>query len=244
MKTKTSQTKKESFIYGYKALDKNLCAIAGNGMRFEIGKTYEVDGDLGSEGDLEFYENGFHFCESLEDTCHYPDPSEQIRFVKIKAYGEVLPGDDDFEFSKPFCRKIKVVKELSDKEILKILELSEKSLTEEEVFNKSVRVKNLLILKRFFLEILVNDKDPYVRCAVAKQKYGLETLVKDKDWVVRRTVAQQKYGLGILVNDEDELVRCAVAQQKYGLDVLVNDEDPYVSNAAQKILSSIKQSYI
>jgi len=57
------------------------------------------------------------------------------------------------------------------------------------------------------LDELVNDKNSYVRAAVARQGYGLDKLVNDKNSYVRVTLAEQGYGLGKLVNDEDGWVR-------------------------------------
>ncbi len=46
---------------GYKASYNQKCL----GFHFEVGKTYEI------EGELEICENGFHFCESVQDTLDY-----------------------------------------------------------------------------------------------------------------------------------------------------------------------------
>lgn len=51
---------------GYKALNKNMKAVYGNGMQFELGKTYSVSGEV------ILCKNGFHFCEKIEDiSCYY-----------------------------------------------------------------------------------------------------------------------------------------------------------------------------
>ena len=52
-------------VKGYKALSPNMAAIYGNGMQYELGKWYKVDGEIKP------CENGFHFCKKLEDTHRY-----------------------------------------------------------------------------------------------------------------------------------------------------------------------------
>ena len=182
---KVKMIKEIPFIYGYKALDKNLCASMGNGMQFEIGRTYEA------KGILESCINGFHFCKNLEDTLNYYNPSENenLRFIKIKAYGKVLSDDESL---KQLCQKIKVVKELSKKEFLKALKINEDILTEEDLFNKNLRLKILLVSKGLFLGIFIKDKSSFVRAAVAEQGYGLDTLVKDENSYVRFVANKQK----------------------------------------------------
>ena len=219
---KVIKQEKEPFVYGYKALDENLCASMGDGMQFEEGKTYDV------KGELKFCENGFHFCENLEDTLDYYGISKGLRFIKIKAYGEVL---SDNRGSKLLCRKIKVVKELSGEDILRALGLDKDTSTEVEILEKTPEIRELLSLKGFFLNTLVNDEDWYVRRAVAEQGHGLDVLINDKDWAVRRVVAEQGYELNILVNDESYYVRRAVAEQGHGLNILINDENYYVRAA-------------
>jgi hypothetical protein len=43
---------------GYKAFNKDLTC---RGFQYEIGKTYEMDGEI------EICRRGFHFCESISD---------------------------------------------------------------------------------------------------------------------------------------------------------------------------------
>lgn len=84
------------------------------------------------------------------------------------------------------------------------------------------------------LDILVNDKNCFVREAVAKhgRNKDLDILVNDEYSVIREVIAE--YGrdkdLDILVNDEDIDVRREVAEYGRGkdLDILVNDEDSNV----------------
>ena len=47
------------------------------------------------------------------------------------------------------------------------------------------------------LDVLVNDPNRWVRCAVAEQGYGLDILVNDKDSEVRSTA---KYAMRVKLN--------------------------------------------
>jgi hypothetical protein len=49
-------------MIGYKAFDSNLMC---KGFQYEIGKTYEFDGDI------ELCSAGFHFCENITDCFYY-----------------------------------------------------------------------------------------------------------------------------------------------------------------------------
>ena len=91
---------------GYKAFNKDLqCTPNGTVFQFEIGKWYEVEGDL-----IECM-NGFHFCQSMSGVwCYYNDPNTRI--CKIEARDvldtNVEPGSD----YKRVCRMIKITEEL------------------------------------------------------------------------------------------------------------------------------------
>lgn len=53
----------------------------------------------------------------------------------------------------------------------------------------------------------MHDKDPDVRCAVAKQGFGLDILVHDSNEWVLFVVIEQGYGFDILKNDKSKIVR-------------------------------------
>jgi len=103
---------------GYKALSPSMAAICGNGMHYEIGKWYEVDGEIKP------CENGFHFCKKLEDTHWYYNLFES-RLFEIEADGEVMEAGD----TKMVCSKIRLVREIlpeewqTEENLLKILKI-------------------------------------------------------------------------------------------------------------------------
>lgn len=108
----------------------------------------------------------------------------------------------------------------------------------------------------------MHDKDPDVRCAVAKQGYGLDILVHDSNEWVLFVVIEQGYGFDILIHnnnpriradvvehckdskyleialyDESPDVRAAVARRYYGLKILKNDENSWVASVAKEMLN-------
>ena len=123
------------------------------------------------------------------------------------------------ESAEDFCKRVENSK-ISEIDKIKNLKTDDKIelIRSENVDNE-------------ILDVLVNDKDWFVRRDVARQGYGLDKLVNDENWDVRVAVAEQGYGLDKLVNDKDIDVRVAVAEQGYGLDKLVNDKNSEVRAA-------------
>lgn len=193
---------------GYKALDKNMRSVCGNGMQFELGKTYIA------EGEVVLCENGFHFCERIEELNCYYDIDES-RIFEVEAGGRIKSGDRKYA-----AQNIRLIRELTEQEINGYIKENLESFVKAD----SNRIRSIAVRRGYGLEELVHDADWHVRCEVAKQGYGLNILVHDKDWQVREEVARQGYGLDILVHDEDDEVRYAVAEQGYGLNILVYDK--------------------
>jgi len=89
----------EKKIIAYKGFDKNLKC---RGFQYEIGKVYEMDGDI------KCCERGFHACESpLEVFDHYDMLTS--RFAKVEQSGEI---DKEEDSTKVCSSKIKVKAEL------------------------------------------------------------------------------------------------------------------------------------
>lgn len=85
---------------GYKATEDNMKC---RDYQYKLGKSYEA------KGKISLCENGFHFCEKLEDVYkHYAIGS---RVFEIEAEGEIIKGDD-----KNVCSKITFIRELSYEE--------------------------------------------------------------------------------------------------------------------------------
>ena len=105
--------------------------------------------------------------------------------------------------------------------------------------------------QRYALDVLVNDDNWEVRCAVAKQGRDkeLDILVRDLNGFVRKTVAEceRPQDLDILVNDDDWRVRAAVAKcgRPQDLDILANDNQWQVratvaSHGREKVLNILE----
>ena len=105
-------------VKGYKALSPNMAAIYGNGMTYELGKWYEVDGEIKP------CENGFHFCRKLEDTHRYYNLFKS-RLFEIEADGKIMEASN----TKMVCSRIRLLREIlpeewqTEENLLKILKI-------------------------------------------------------------------------------------------------------------------------
>ena len=209
---------------GYKALSMEMKAVNGNGMQYEMGRLYSV------EGDVIPCKNGFHYCDSIEELDRYYNIAAS-RIFEIEADGEIIKCDGKYA-----AEKIKLIRELAKEEIYDYFKSNQKKF----IKSGDWQVRKAVASQGYGLDILVNDKNSAVRYEVAKQGYGLDILVCDEDWHVRMEVAEQGYGLEILINDEAWQVRVAVAKQGYGLDKLIHDEDEFVRYTVRKELECNK----
>lgn len=86
---------------GYKGMSRDMTC---RGMKYEIGKTYEVDGEIS------LCENGLHFCKNLKDVFNYYAKDDNNRFFEVEAIGEVVSSDN-----KIATGKLKIIRELPQK---------------------------------------------------------------------------------------------------------------------------------
>ena len=216
---------------GYKALDMDMRAVSGNGMQYEMGKSYAIE-----EKVVPCYK-GFHFCKSIEELNGYYS-IKNSRIFEIEAAGEIIERNDTYA-----AEKIMLVRELTKEEVNDYFKQNQRELIkcrnwnvriavaeqgyglEELVCDENWYVRAAVAGQGYGLDVLVNDDHWYVRVAVAEQGYGLDKLIQDKNCCVRVAAARQSYGLDTLIHDENYRVRMAVAKQGYGLDVLVHDDD-------------------
>ena len=84
---------------GYKAFDKDLKC---RDMQYEIGQTYEMDGEI------KLCERGFHFCKSLADCYKFYPTTENTRICEVTALGDVKTDDE----VKYCTNKIKIGREV------------------------------------------------------------------------------------------------------------------------------------
>ena len=89
---------------GYKAFDVNLKC---HDFQYEIGQTYEMDGDI------ECCARGFHFCKELVNCYRFYEMSDNTRICKVEAIGEIKTCDD----IKYCTNKIKILSEVKNPKI-------------------------------------------------------------------------------------------------------------------------------
>ena len=92
---------------GYKAFDKDLKC---RDFQYEIGQTYEMDGDI------ECCKRGFHFCETIADCYNFYDMSDDTRICEVEAIGEIKT-DANSKDSKYCTNKIKILSEVKNPRI-------------------------------------------------------------------------------------------------------------------------------
>ena len=172
---------------GYKALGQDMRASLGNGMQFELGRIYTVNGEVIP------CENGFHFCKKIEElNCYYNIASSRI--FEVEADGVIRQHGNKY-----VAERIKLVRELSKEDVGQYFEQNLQFF----VYDEDWCVREAVAKQEYGLDILINDKNWYVRQAVANQGYGLDVLINDKDWQVREAVVRQGYGLDGLVKDKE-----------------------------------------
>ena len=94
-------------IRGYKGFDKDLKCFD---FQYEVGKEYECKKAV-------ICRKGFHFCENPIDVFKFYPPfleSGRARYCEVEGSGEF----DFSEFDKVCCSKIKIVRELTLKELI------------------------------------------------------------------------------------------------------------------------------
>jgi YD repeat-containing protein len=94
-------------MIGYKATNNFKC----RNQEYKIGKTYTSD-------KLEICQHGFHFCEKMEDTLNYYNPSEDFVLLEIQILGEVINDGDKSVTNKMKILRI-IPKEEYSEEMLK-----------------------------------------------------------------------------------------------------------------------------
>ena len=170
----------------------------------EIGKVYSSD-----EFDFEVY-------DSIEQIPKFSYPS---MLFKVNVLGKLQEKE-----SEKYTDKIKLLKNITSEDANNYCEKYKKQMVQ----SSNIQIRINAAGRGFGLDILILDKEPGVRAAVAEQRYGLDNLINDPDPYVRSEVARQGYGLDKLINDPNQYVRAEVAIQGYGLDKLVEDKSMYV----------------
>ncbi len=123
-------------IKGYKAFNKDMTNMYGK--KFEVGKTYSVDGEIkyGTTG------NGYHFASRLEDTLRYVNAlTEEVKIAEVTATGTIKESFDEYNgyYEVYSAENIRIDRVLTRKEII------------EEYLNMSSDIRLERFLKSFKL---------------------------------------------------------------------------------------------
>ena len=88
---------------GYKGMTKDMTC---RGMKFEIGGTYHVDGEI------ELCLNGLHFCKNLRDVFDFYARKDDNRYFEVETDKPVKTDG-----KKSVTSDLTIVRELADKEV-------------------------------------------------------------------------------------------------------------------------------
>lgn len=96
-------------VIGYKGFDSKL---RGMGMQFEVGKTFEVDGDPKT------VRNGMHFCTEPFGVFDYYPRRCGNRYCIVEALGQIST-DNNLNTRAP-TNKMRIIEEISEDEMVRI----------------------------------------------------------------------------------------------------------------------------
>ena len=96
-------------VIGYKGFDSKL---RGMGMQFEVGKTFEVNGDPKT------VRNGMHFCTEPFGVFDYYPRRCGNRYCIVEALGQISTADN--LNTRASTNKMRIIKEISEDEMVRI----------------------------------------------------------------------------------------------------------------------------
>ena len=96
-------------VIGYKGFDSKL---RGMGMQFEVGKTFEVDGDPKT------VRNGMHFCTEPFGVFDYYPRRCGNRYCIVEALGQI--STDNNLNTRASSNKMRIIEEISEDEMVRI----------------------------------------------------------------------------------------------------------------------------
>ena len=96
-------------VIGYKGFDSKL---RGMGMQFEVGKTFEVDGDPKT------VRNGMHFCTEPFGVFDYYPRRCGNRYCIVEALGQI--STDNSLNTRASTNKMRIIEEISEDEMVRI----------------------------------------------------------------------------------------------------------------------------
>lgn len=118
------------------------CWPGKNKFIFRVGETYSVDGEI------EYCQNGFHFCKYLHEVFEYYPLSSSNAFAEVEVKEENIKKNRNIK-GKLVCSEITIKKILTEEQIKKILKIEGKKfkhlnigISKEEFSYKSCNVVN------------------------------------------------------------------------------------------------------
>ena len=96
-------------VIGYKGFDSKL---RGMGMQFEVGQTFEVDGDPKT------VRNGMHFCTEPFGVFDYYPRRCGNRYCIVEALGQI--STDNNLNTRASTNKMRIIEEISEDEMVRI----------------------------------------------------------------------------------------------------------------------------
>lgn len=103
------ENKVQNGVHGFKVFNPDWTC---RGFQYEVGKTYEMDGQPACCG------KGFHFCLDAADCFDYYKFNPENKAAEVYAFGEVDYSQDD---TKCCTDKIKIIREIPWDEVLRIV---------------------------------------------------------------------------------------------------------------------------
>src|SRR5688572_25069978 len=92
---------------GYKGFKEDLKCLS---FQFAIGYEYT------HPGDVMLCHRGFHYCNKLSEVFNYYPENKNHIYCIVEPSGKIIKGGD-----KNVCQTIKIVRQLSNDEVIKII---------------------------------------------------------------------------------------------------------------------------
>lgn len=145
----------------YKAINEDMRATHGDGMIYELGKMYIM------EGPLEPGRKGFHYCEKLDDVIAFYDDIENSRYFEVEVTGKIKKRMDNFI---DICATDSIIltTELSKEYVTGFFKQKAGELSLSENYD----VRAAIAKMGLYLDRLICDKHPYVS-EIAMCKLGI-----------------------------------------------------------------------
>lgn len=144
---------------GYKALDKDMCATMGNGMKYELNKEYH-------ESNIRSCIRGFHFALEFEDAVFAYDSFSDIRIFRVKVpKGSII----ELSYTKICSSGIILTEEVNPEQFIK----------DNDLFKDIDNYSNVFKFSEEFLEYIVDNYTEQAS-AVLENQYINHNIINDK----------------------------------------------------------------